>query len=365
MNKRRPPLRLAVDCTPTLALALLSALAAWPAAARVVGVGEGQGNAYLFHHRGNCYAILPTHVHGRGPMQLSGRDPAGIGTAHVIDRSNSDIDLSLALVSGSLTQSCGGPWSDLPQRLSIRPNEEATVVRVQQGSVETIRSHVAHVDFTQFSLAPDGDETRFFAAGTSGATVLQGGTPIGMVLTADSRDLAYALRMDEIQARLRRVIEDWFVEGSCTEGDTCGEVPDLAAQSLSGFQLSAWQPHGVTADTGADAMVSGSGAYIAPIARGEPVTLTFESAELREIRRVVMTSRADGQEAHAPKLVKVMIDAASGVVANWRAFKAPTEMAPGQALDLRRGGTFARRIRIEVHSAWGGSPVRIDSIAIE
>lgn len=335
------------------------------AEARPVWVEEGTGNGFTFRNRGVCYVILPTHVHGRKPFRLSARDPAGFGNGRVIHRADPALDLSLGVVTGTLADDCGPDWSDLPRSIDPVPGRQVSVVRYEQGSVETIRSAITTVTFTHFEIAPVPEETRFFAARTSGSFVFDGPTPIGMIVEAEDRQSAYVLRMDEIHDRLRRVIEDWYEEGGCTDPAGCDSpIPDPAPATLSGFRLTAWAPNGVGGEFGAEAMVAGQGPYVAPISRREPVVLTFEADEIREISRVVLTSEPDEASA-SPKLVVVKVDTSSDGIDRWRDFRSPRDMVPGEPLDLQRGATNARRVRIEIRSAWGDGPVRIDSVGIE
>lgn len=344
------------------------ALALSPVAvdARSVQVEDGTGNGFLFHNRGVCYVILPTHVHSRGAFRLSARDPSGLGSGRVIHKADAALDLSLGVVSGTLTERCGPAWGDLPASIDPAAGQPVTVVRYEQGSVETIRSMVTTVTFTHFEIAPAPEETRFFAARTSGSFVYDGERPLGMIVEAEDRQSAYVLRMDEIHDRLRRVVEDWYEEDGCTDPEGCDSpIPDPAPASLSGFRLTGWSPHAIGGEFGAEAMVAGQAPYIAPIARGAPVTLTFEADSIRDISRLVLTSQADNDTSFSPKLVIVRIDTSSDGIDRWRNFKSPRDMVPGEPLDLRRGPTHARRVQVEIHSAWGNGPVRIDSIAIE
>ncbi|MCF3972592.1 hypothetical protein [Paracoccus salsus] len=349
-------------------LALALPVAVFPALtdARPVWVEDGSGNGFLFRNRGVCYVILPTHVHGRGAFRLSARNPSGLGTGRIIHKADAALDLSLGVVSGTLEKDCGQDWADLPQRVAPVVGQTVTAVRYEQGSVETIRSMITTVTFTHLEIAPLPDETRFFAARTSGAFVLDGTRPLGMIVEAEDRQSGYVLRWDEIYDRLRRVVEDWYEEDGCTDPAGCDNpVPDPAPATLSGFRLASWKPHGISGEHGAEAMVAGLGPYVAPISRTEPVILTFEADTIREVSRVVLRSDADNETSVSPKLVMVRVDTSSDGVERWRDFRSPQDMVPGEALDLRRGATHARRLRIEIRSGWGDGPVRLDSVAIE
>lgn len=347
-------------------LALLVALFAGSSEARPVWVEDGLGNGFLFHNRGVCYVVLPSHVHGRGPFRLTARDPSGLGTGRIVHKSDPALDLSLGVVSGTLEKDCGPEWSDLPQRIDPTVGQTVTVIRYEQGSVESIRSSVTTVTFTHLEIAPLPEETRFFAARTSGSFVFDGARPLGMIIEAGNRQNAYVLRWDEIRDRLRRVVEDWSAQDGCTDAQACdGPIGDPAPASLSGFRLAGWEPHGISGEYGAEAMVAGLGPYIAPISRGVPVILSFEADAIQEISRVVLTSHADNETSFSPKLVIVRVDTSSDGIDRWRDFRSPRDMVPGEPLDLRRGTTTARRVRIEILSSWGGGPVRLDGVAIE
>lgn len=337
-----------------------------PAQARPVSVEAGTGNGFLFNHRGVCYVILPFHVHGRAPVRLTARDPAGLGTGRVRrNDANAAIDLSLGTVSGNLTQACGPAWSDLPRSINPEAGQDVVVVRYGQGSVETIRSVITSKSFTHFDITPHPDETRFYAGGTSGSFVFANGLPFGMVVEAEDRTSAYVLRIDEIHTRLRRVVEDWSDEQGCSVPAGCDTGPDPAPATLSGFKLTAWSQHPVSGDFSAETMAAGQGPYIAPIGRNAPIILTFEADEITPISRVVMTSQADETESYPPKFVVVRVDATANGIDRWQDFRSPRDMVPGSPLDLKRGEVNARRVQIEIRSSWGGSPVRIDSVSIE
>lgn len=312
-----------------------------------------KGNGFLFTHRGVCYVILPSHLHGRAPFSVTARDPSGQGIGRIIHKADASLDLSLGVVSGSLSQNCGQRWETLPRSFSLADGHPVSVVRYQEGSVETLRANVTSMQFTHFEIAPTPEEPRFFAAATSGSFVFDGDRPLGMIVEATDRQTAWVVRWDEIHDRLRRVVEDWY-QDDCTDAAGCAAtLPDLAPPTLSGFRLTAWQPQPIAAENGADAMIAGQAPFIAAITRAQPVTLTFEADEIKEISRVLLVSDADGSASVSPKLVTVMIDTSSDGIERWRNFRSPKDMVPGQPLDLQRSPTLARRLQIRIGSGWG------------
>ena len=338
--------------------AIVLATVGW---ARVVWIDEGGGNGFLFHHAGNCYVILPAHVHERGPMGLSARDPAGLGVGRIIYTAGGTFDLALAVVSGSLEQSCGREWLALPSRVTLDPGADVTVIRYQKASIESVPAKVRSVTFTDFQIDVDAGD-RAIVARNSGATVFQGDQPVGMVIEVPGRGEAVALRMDEIRARLRRVIEDWSTGGDCVQRDRCdgegGGAPagPPAPVGLGGFKLKDWSTQGTDVGVPPDEMLAGKGVYVAPIGPNAPVVLLLEADKTTRLSRVVLTSDADGVTTFSPKRVLVRIDPTADGIDRWRNFLSPRDMVSGQPLDLLRSETFARRIEIRIRVELGRKP---------
>ncbi|QHQ33866.1 hypothetical protein [Algicella marina] len=362
------------DLTRKLIITLLFIAATAPAGfARVVSVEDGTGHGFLFQHRGNCFLILPTHVHGRNRsgLRITGQDPVEIGSASVVYETDEALDISLALVRGAITGNCGPAWAALPRAIpaAARVGAPVRLVRHHQASVEAVRSRIQTVDFETMTIVPAEGEQRDYGAGTSGSTVLDGDVPIGMVTDASLRTEAYLIRMDEIVGRLSRFVEGMGAD-DCSDPASAavlaGQCGDAAVQvsNLGPFRLMSWSSHPTSPGFSAEEMIAGNAPYIAPIGQGG-ITLVFEAPETATLSRIRLTSHADNAESFVPKGISVRVDTSTDGIDRSRRFLAQ-DMAPDGSLDMQRGATYARRVIVTITDAWaGGSPVRLDAVSLE
>lgn len=342
--------------------------------ARTVGVDEGAGNGFLFHHRENCFVMLPTHVHGaryKG-IRLSDRDGA-VGRADILHSTDVDTDLSLGLVTGGIARDCGPDWASLPRRLGHRlsPGLTASVVRSYQQSQELRRVTLSAVSFVRFSVVPAPGEPADLFAGTSGALVFDGQMPIGMVTDAETAGEAWVLRMDEIVGRISRWIEGTQEGRVCDDPvlaervAACVDTESLIVGPGLPFRVTEWSAHPVDGAVDPLAMAAGEGPYVAPLAVEAPLRIEVLFPETVTVGRVVLRSEADGETEFKPRTVRIMTDATAGPVRRPLTF-INRDMPPDGVLDVVRRVTYARRVTIEVLSTWGGgSPVRLDAIRFE
>ena len=246
------------------------------------------------------------------------------------------------------------------------PGAALSLVRARSRSVELRDVIVGTVTQNEFSVAPAPGQPADLIAGTSGAFLFRGQNPVGMVLEVDRPDLAWALRMDEIKARLARFMGDATQQVACDDPAVpeamkphCAPVVPASADRLT-FRAVDWAPHPVDGSASPSDMVAGSGPYIAPLTG--VIRLEFEAAETVELSRIVIRSSADGQTTFVPKTIRITSDASSGNTRRPLGF-ARRDMPPTGVLDIKRGAKFARRVTIEISSSWGGgSPVQIDAV---
>lgn len=349
--------------------AILAALTIWltgPVAARVVGVEDGTGAGFLFRKAGNCYVILPTHVHGalrEGVRIGSDRSGGAIGTAKIVHVVPNDVDISLGIVRGGIADTCGPDWSALKQRLdtSLRPGRQVILRRPRQSSVEGRRLLIHTSTFLAIRVVPAPEEPADLFGGTSGATLFLDDVPVGMVLKAEDAGVAWALRMDEIAAQLSR-----FIEGP----PASAAPPPGPVQAKGGLSPSdpveavSWSAHPVEGATDPAAMIAGQGPWIFPLGP-EPVSLTLRLTGTDRLSRIRLRSAEDAA-AYVPRRITLVTDS-SGDPARPRPNPIPApEMTPDGVFDLRLGERFAKTVTITIHSSWGkGSPVRLDAVAID
>ncbi|WP_131820989.1 hypothetical protein [Ensifer sp. LCM 4579] len=326
----------------------------------------------LVRHRGNCFVIMPAHVHGLRFNAVRLSVPNGpIGQADIVFSDGAE-DLSLGLVSGGITQDCGIEWTALPRDLGgLRPGSAVIVLRARQQSEEARKATVGATTFETFSVRPMAGEPDDLFAGTSGATVFDGDRPVGMVTDAETAGEAWALRMDEVVARLSR----WI--GGMQDGRACDDprvaervaacAPDAAADAGPGlpYEVVEWSEHPVKGADDPVSMAAGKGAYVAPIGPDAPLRIELSFPEAVVVGRLVLRSTADGKTQFSPRSIRVTADVSADGARRPITF-VDRDVPPNGLLDVRLRKIYARRITIEVLSTWGGgSPVRLDEIRFE
>lgn len=206
--------------------------------AETVSVNDGQGHGFMFRHGGQCYAILPHHVHASdAPFSVSAPDRAEPGLGFVQFR-RPGADLAVAEVTGSVTKYCTVPWSDLVAAAARTPGlGPVDVVRInRQGAAQSLPLKLdgmpwealraqdgqagGHHRYLSLS-APDGVAIH---PGTSGAFVFRDAVPLGMVLNAIPPNKARALALEEITGPVGRWLQSRTVHISDKKADaTAGE----------------------------------------------------------------------------------------------------------------------------------------------
>lgn len=335
-----------------------------PSTARVVTVEEGSGAGLLVSQGGNCFVILPTHVHGRrrdGIRLGSERASGAIGTAKIVHVVPGDADISLGLVRGGLAQDCGTPWSALPRRLDdqLVPGTLVILRRPRQRVREGRRLLIESAGFRKVQLVPPPGEAGDLFGGTSGAVAFLDDVPIGMVLQSADTSTAIALRMDEIVALLSRFL------GSTSRTTTTSEGPSQGA-GLIGDPIEAvsWTAHPVEGAVDPAGMLAGQGPWIFELG-DEPVQLVLLLAETDRLKRILLQS-TEGPDTSVPRRITITSQASSDPNRPRSADLPAPEMTPDGHFELRVGERFAKQVTITIHSSWGGgSKIRLDRVVID
>ena len=262
--------RLAV-ATLRLAAAMATTLILPAAAAKAepVSINRNRGQGFAVSHNGNCYVILPAHVHGRGTaLTLSTGSPPIVGAASVFQSFMPGMDLSVAYVSGGLDGRCGDRFADLPRNIDplIGPGGAVSFVRVSAaGQIERVPARVTSLLYETMEIEVAEGETATVFRGTSGAFVFAGDTPVGMIIRAPDDRHAEVLRIDAIAARLDRLLAGGI--GAAPE-EPVAEAP---SQSEGGIGLSGLaagitrcSAEPATPETSCWAMAEGSSPLIVP-----------------------------------------------------------------------------------------------------
>lgn len=353
----------------TIAAGLVWLAFAPSVASKVVGVENGTGSGFLYSHRGNCFVILPSHVHGRfsDDIPIDSYQSGTIGSADIVYRVPGEADISLGLVKGAVSEDCGPDWTALPRSLTghLDVGQIGIIERARQQSVEGRRVQLHSKDFSKIRLVPTPEEQPDLFGGTSGATVFIDGTPVGMVLEAETAEAAWAIRMDEIVNLLSRFMGEVPAKENCDQGMLSGAC-DAPAESVEGaaYEVVAWSVHPVSGAPDPSAIAGSQAAYFAPLSAGQPVVLELVLTDADRLRRIQILSEPD-PDAAVPKDIEIITD----VSAEGRSRPNPMprrDMSPDGRYDNRVGERFAKHVTIRITSSWGnGSPIRIDRILID
>lgn len=348
-----------------MAVVLPVLLLAAAAEARVVTVEEGSGAGFLLRQGGNCYVVLPTHVHGAamdGIRLGSDRGGGPIGTARIVWVAPDDADISLGVVRGGLSADCGTEWSRLPRALGdeLTPGTELMLQRPRQQVFEGRRLILHSSGPSLVRLVPAPGERADLFGGTSGAVAFAGTTPVAMVLQAEDAGAALAIRMDALVATLGGLLD-----GSLSAAPLVAPgAADLALLPPGDPVLAeGWTAHPVEGAVDPATMIAGGGPWVFLIGE-EPVSLTLRLTETDRLSRIRLRS-TPGTGAAVPRGIGIVTDASTDP-ARPRPSPIPApDMTPDGEFDLQVGERFARTVTITIRSSWGDGPVRLDAVSID
>ena len=322
-----------------------------PASAEPVSVNRGSGLGYVFSHNGNCFLILPAHVHGRGSrVSLATTAPSQAGDAILVHSYAPEIDLSLFYVTSGLEGRCQDRFDTLPEDLGpvLDSAITAQLVRVDASGLET-RDDMAitAVDFATISAT--AAQTEIYQ-GTSGAILRLGSLPIGMAIQSANTSQASFLRMDEIVARIRRLLSGKTVSPAPVPPDT-----DTAAGSglcpqgaiALGAVTCAAEP---TAPEYACGNLVAGGITAYPAGTSQRIEVQF--ATPRPVPLGAVTLAAPRLEGFAvPQHLNIEVSSASGAP-RWTRFGA-LDMPPTGQVTIRNGARpYANRIAVVLQGSW-------------
>lgn len=317
------------------------------------------GHAVLFHHGGNCFAILPSHVAraDRFSLELPLQQVIGAGTAFLRDDTT---DLALAYVEGAITAYCSDPWTGFARDLGpvLERNARGQMVRLSPEGIQD------RTDAQLFEVTPDLVVARTTDAlavgeiyqGSSGSVLEVAGQVAGIAQSAPNTREAVFLRMDEI---VRRLGPQLMGGGAAHPGAVPG----------GGFRVTGWS--GTAAPSGATSRLDPgllAQPFVAALDGGPPqIEITLDNAGPVALQKVEIATDPAAAAGHSlPKTVLFEVDAGAPGAAFWRS-AGQRDMPPSGALEFLTGGIYARRVKITVQSVWfpERGPLRIDRIAVE
>lgn len=335
--------RLLQCCLVTLALSS-------PALAEPVSVNRGIGLGYVFTHNQNCFLILPAHVHGRGSrVSISTTIPTTVGDATLVRSFAPELDLSLFYVTSGLENRCSDRFSALPEEIGTLLDNTATaqLIRVDATGAETRDAMtITASDFETLNATAVSTE---IYQGTSGAILRIGTTPIGMAIQSESTDQATFLRMDEIAARIRRVVtpaQVQIVEQDAPQSDTA----QCPAGAIRIATLSCTMEPIAPEYACSNLMADGGGMAAFPPGSTPRVEITLDVPQAEPLRSVELLSQP-GEGFAVPQQITVETSSTRGAP-RWLRFGG-RDMPPTGKVDIVNGAApFANRVAIEIHSTW-------------
>lgn len=354
-----------IICQSIIALALSA-----PVLAQPVSVNRGTGQGYVFNHNGNCFLVLPEHVHARQTrLTIATTTPSTIGEASLVQTWAPALDLSLFVVAG-LGQRCKDRFTDLVEDLSglLQQETEAELVRVDAGGSELRDTvDIEAIDYSYLSVRlRDNDRSSEVYQGSSGAILRVGQAVAGIAVQSPNVGEAIILRMDEIVTQIRRKIVPYaaepFIEpsdgGETAESLSCGSG-NVAIASVS----CTVEP--ISPDLACSSLIAGGeGLAVFPAGTQPRLIVDLASDEPIPLGEISLAATFDPAEYAVPQNIIIEVSAASGDP-RWQRFGA-ADMSPLGKLTLSNGARpYARQVAVTLGSSWDVSlPTGLTCIAI-
>jgi hypothetical protein len=278
------------------------------------------------------------------------------------------MDLAVVVVNRGLRERCRGQGAELLSgRFDPIADQRGEMVLIRaSGQILRRPMRVTRTDYLTFEaelLDVTDPEVDDIFQGMSGTFFFIDGKPVGMALEkpegedAPPNTLQY-MRIEEIGMNLGR----WLGN----QGTVFAAKPQRPsandANSLPLALIDAQTP-AVDTDSFPENILSDEGAYVFQPNGAVSLVLALDSDRALPVKQVLITSAPTKAQA-APQGVRIEVDSSQGDRPRWRNFWGGQMRRDGVLDTGPRSGTFARRIRITVTSAWGGGPVRIDKVEV-
>jgi hypothetical protein len=210
------------------------------------------GQAYLTHYGDQCIALLPTHVSAevRIPAFLS-EGTSQLGEASEVNDLGDD--LSVAQVTGNVTQDCGNSISTISRAVSNLVSSQGLATLRSVNSDGTLANlSVAVVDNdgkTYLRVRPTNDKIQI-RKGHSGSMLMVGNRPVGMLLSVNSKHgVGKVLRMDTLLDRAEaHMAKRKHTSATAKANSGTGKAGIDLAASANGGSIIGWNTLAVDAD---------------------------------------------------------------------------------------------------------------------
>lgn len=318
------------------------------------------GHALLFRHKGNCFALLPSHVaaNDRFALELPVQGAFGSGTVFLRD---DDRDLALAYVEGEITRYCEDQWLgfDRDLRRLLETETSGEILRLSpEGILDRAAAKVFAVtpDMVVVKTTDDLADGRIHQS-DSGSVLEINGRIVGIAQSAPNGREAAFFRIDEIIRLLGPDLDG----GLALRHPSATETP-----APGGFRVTGWSGSAGGSDPSVLERGMLDAAFVAPWT-GDPIQIeiTLDGEKSVEFQGFDLISAPSSNQS-PPKTIQFEVDASAPGQQHWRSL-AYQDMPPSGALSYSTGGIFARRVRITIQSIWFADrpEMRIDSIALK
>jgi hypothetical protein len=345
-----------------------------PAGAESVSVNQGSGQGFIFNHRGNCYLILPQHVHGRGrTVTITTAAPSVSGDASIVRSFAPGLDLSVGFVARGLESQCRDSFAQLPARSDnlLNQSQEATLTYVAaSGLLENVPMRIVSRDFDLLTVTPAGGayQDQIFK-GRSGAMLRIDGKVVGMAIASTDTSEATILRIDAIMGPLTRLIDSGAESPADPAKSTPAPTPGVsgtcsAAPSIPVAAITCSREP-VSPDFACSNLLSGKPVRFAPGMTPIVLIAEFAAKEPLPVGVVEMTSRPTEGEATPPRTIRLGSDYAAERRDRWMTF-GDGDMTPLGDVSIPNGSRpRARRLQITLASSWDADlPIQVDCLSV-
>lgn len=320
------------------------------------------GQAFLAHHGGQCYAILPTHVVSEAGRPALRREGTQGLLGETVDHAELGDDLSLARVAGAISTDCGA------SALSIRRAVERLL---QQGRLGTLRSINGDGTVAQLGVTIVDDDGRGLLRvqpthqgnpirkGLSGSLLLIDGVSVGMLLSVNARSgIGTVARIDMLMAKVDAHLMNAAAPAAAPPAQAAAapsSAPAAPAAAAGGPRVLAWSALPIDEAHRAANLTAGAEAPPwASIPERWPVTIDLQAGEgLVTINGVVLDGRAVADAGRLPAHVELFINP-SGDARSWRAITSvPLDYRDGVA-QIALAPLRTRLLRLSFSATVGG-----------
>ncbi|WP_299822919.1 hypothetical protein [uncultured Jannaschia sp.] len=327
--------------------------------------GSEEGQAFTFHHSGQCYAILPDHVSARSRFLMTAGTPPREGRGTMTEIRFPLADFALATVEGTLAVDCNPAWDVMPSNLGpLLPDAGlATLTKVRpNGVTERMRVVMSPVVYEHVGITPvDPAERGRIAKGWSGSLLSVDETPVGIAIDLPGGDWgaeARILRFDAMKGRLDRYLR-------AGPGLRNASGPVVAENNRIPFEVVGWSATPASAENTPTELAQDGGApfLTGPLSEAVSLRLRLLSDEPTPVLgRVEIETTLD--DATTPPRSVLLFAPASADDTSPRRLTSGRVQATGQG-EINVGQQQTKWLDIRITDVWNPAlPLRIDALRV-